>query len=90
MSESLTALIFKLNSLTSTFLTFANEAAWRNLDTFNEEKNSSSSTKRYFEGNSEARRTEITKKKTKKLKFVTHFRQQYLTRGITPNSLRAI
>ena len=49
-------------NLTSTFLAFTNEAAWRNLDTFSEQKNFSSSTKRYFQGNSEAPRTEIIKK----------------------------
>ena len=62
MSEIQTALILTWNSLTSTFLAFANKAAWRNLDTFNEQKNSPSSTKIYFQGNSEARRTEIIKK----------------------------
>ena len=35
------------------------EAAWRNLDTFHEQKKYVSSTKRYFQGNSEARHTEI-------------------------------
>ena len=52
MSESQTALIFNPK--------FA-KINW-NLDTFNEQKNSSSSTKRYFQGNSEARRTEIIQK----------------------------
>ena len=37
MSESQTALLFNL-SLTSTFLTFANEDPWRNLDTSDEQK----------------------------------------------------
>ena len=41
---------------------FANKAAWRNLDTFHGQKISFSSTKRYFQGNSEARRTEIIQK----------------------------
>ena len=62
MSESQTAPIFNLKFAKPTFLAFANEAAWRNLDTFSEQKNSSSSTKRYVQGNSEARRTEIIKK----------------------------
>ena len=50
-------------SLTSTFLAFANESAWRNLDTFHDQKNSLPSTRRYFQGNSEARRTEIIQKR---------------------------
>ena len=62
MSESQTALIFNLKSLTSTFLALANEAVWRNLDTFHEQKNYFSSTRRYFQANGEARRTEIIQK----------------------------
>ena len=62
MSESQTALIFNLKFTNINFLAFANEAAWRNLDSFHEQKNSFSSTKRYFQGNSEARRTEIIQK----------------------------
>ena len=62
MSESQTALILTWNSLTITILAYANEAAWRNLDSFHEQKNYFSSTKRYFQGNSEARRTEIIQK----------------------------
>ena len=63
MSQSQTALKFLIwNSLTLTFLAFANETARRNLDTFHEQKNSFSYTKRYFQGNGEARRTEIIQK----------------------------
>ena len=50
MSESQTAL---------TFLAFANEAGWRNLDTFHEQENSFPSTRRYFLDKREAGRTEI-------------------------------
>ena len=49
-------------SLTLTYLAFANEAAWGNLDTFHEQRNSFSSPKRYFQGNCEAPRTEIIQK----------------------------
>ena len=59
MSESQTTLIFNLKLANIIFLAFANEVAWRNLDTFHGQKNYFSSTKRYFQGNSEARRTEI-------------------------------
>ena len=62
MSESQAAQIFNPKFANINFPAFANEAAWRNLDTFHEQKNSFSSTKRYFQGNSEARRTEIIKK----------------------------
>ena len=62
ISESQTALILTWNSLTSTFHAFGNEAAWRNLDTLREQKHSFSSTKRYFQGDSEAHRTEIIQK----------------------------
>ena len=41
---------------------FTNEAAWRNVDSFHEQKNSLTSNKRYFQGNSEARHTEIIQK----------------------------
>ena len=44
---------------TSSFLAFANEAAWRNLDTFYGQKHYFSVTRRYVQGNSEARRSEI-------------------------------
>ena len=60
MSEFQTALIFNLKS--STFLAFANVAAQRNLDTFHEQKNSFSSTERYFQDNGKVRRTEIIQK----------------------------
>ena len=62
MSKSQNALIFNLKFANINFLVFANEAVWRNLDTFHEQKNSFSSTRGYFQGNSEARRTEIIQK----------------------------
>ena len=59
MSESQTALIFNL--------IFANinfpRVRKRNLDTIHDQKNSFPSTRRYFQGNSEARRTEIIQKR---------------------------
>ena len=54
--------VFDVGLSTSTFLAFANEAAWRNLDTFYDQKNYFSFTKRYFQGNSDALRTEIIQK----------------------------
>ena len=55
MLEAQTTLIFNLK--------FANINFPRvRLDTFHEQKDSFSSTKRYFQGKSEARRTEIIKK----------------------------
>ena len=55
MSESQTALILNL--------IFANKSAWRNLDSFHDQKNYFPSTRRYFQGNREARRTEIIQKR---------------------------
>ena len=55
------------NSLTSTFLAFANEAGWRNLDTFDEQKNSFPSTRRFFLDNREAGRAEIILKMRDKI-----------------------
>ena len=63
MSESQTALIFNLIFANINFARVRNESAWRNLDTFHGQKNSFSSTRRYFQGNSEARRTEIIQKR---------------------------
>ena len=62
MSESQTALIFNLTFANINFHAFAIEAGWRNLDTFHEQKNYFSSTRGYFQGNSEAHRTEIIQK----------------------------
>ena len=62
MSESQTALNFNLKFANINFLRVRKQSRRRNVDTFNEQKNSSSSTKRYFQGNSEARRTEIIRK----------------------------
>ena len=62
MPESQTALNFNLKFANINFLRVRKQSRRRNLDIFNEQKNSSSSTKRYFQGNSEARRPEIIKK----------------------------
>ena len=62
MSQSQTALIFNLKFANINLPRVANETARRNLDTFHEQKNSFFSTKRYFQGNGEARRTEIIQK----------------------------
>ena len=63
MSESQTALIFNLKFANINFSRVtANEAAWRNLDTFHWTEKFFFSTERYFQGNSEARRAEIIKK----------------------------
>ena len=65
MSESQTALILNLifANIKATFLAFANESAWRNLDTFHDLKNYFPSPRRCFQGISEARRTEIIQKR---------------------------
>ena len=63
MSECQTALISNPKFANITFHAVANEAAWRNLDTFHEQKNVFSSTERYFQDNSEARGTEIILKR---------------------------
>ena len=65
MSESQTALIFNLKFANINFSRVtANEAAWRNLDTFHWTEKFFFSTERYFQGNSdrEAHRTEIIQK----------------------------
>ena len=98
MSESSpqTALVFNLRFANINFPRVRKQSRMEKFDTFHEQKNSFSSLKRYFQGDSEARRTEIIKKMRdgfsgqQKLKFVPHFQRQYLTHGITPNSLHAI
>ena len=65
MSESQTALIFNLKFANINFSRVtANEAAWRNLDTFHWTEKFFFSTERYFQSNSdrEAHRTEIIQK----------------------------
>ena len=56
------ALFLTWNSLTSTFLAFANKDARRNLDTYHQQNNYFSFTRRYLLGNSETCRTEIIQK----------------------------
>ena len=63
MSESQTALIFNLIFASINFPPVRKESAWRNLDTFHGQENSFPSTRRYFQGNSKARRTEIMQKR---------------------------
>ena len=63
MSESWTALILNLIFANINFPRVRNESAWRRLDTFHDQKNYFSSTRRYFQGKSEARRTEIIQKR---------------------------
>ena len=48
LSESLSGLILNLKFANITFLTFANNAAWRNLDTSHQHNNSFSFTRRYI------------------------------------------
>ena len=55
MSDSQTALIFNLKFANINFPRVRKLSVWRNLDTFHEQKNSSSSTRTYFQGNSEAK-----------------------------------
>ena len=64
MSESSpqTALVFNLKFANINFPRVRKQSCMEKFDTFHEQKNSFSSTKRYFQGNSEARRTEIIKK----------------------------
>ena len=62
MSESQTAQIFNLKFASINFPRVRKRSRMEKLDTFNEQKNYSSSTRRYFQGNSEARSTEIIKK----------------------------
>ena len=62
MSESQTALIFNLKFANINFPRVRKRSRMENLDSFHEQKNSFSSTKRYFQGNSEARRTGIIQK----------------------------
>ena len=51
------------NLLTSTLFAFANKAARRNLDTFHQQNNSSSFTRRYFQSNIKTRRTDVIQKR---------------------------
>ena len=59
MSESQTALIFNVKFANINFPRVRKRSRMEKfgLDSFHEQKNSFSSTKRYFQGNSEARRT---------------------------------
>ena len=64
MSETQTALIFnlKFTNINNPRVRKRSRMEKFGLDSFHEQKNSFSSTKRYFQGNSEARRTEIIQK----------------------------
>ena len=62
MSESQTALIFNLKFANINFPRVRKQSRMEKFGHFQWTKNSSSNTKRYFQGNSEARRTEIIKK----------------------------
>ena len=62
MSESQTALIFNLIFANINFPRVRKRSHMEKFGHFQWTENSSSSTKRHFQGNSEARRTEIIKK----------------------------
>ena len=62
MLECQTALTFNLKFANINFRRVGKRSRMENLDTFHEQKNSFSSNKRYFQGNSEARGTEIIQK----------------------------
>ena len=62
MSESRTALIFNLKFANISFPRVRKRGHVEILDTFHEQKNSFSSTRTHFQGNSKARRTEIIQK----------------------------
>ena len=62
MSESQTALVFNLKFANINFPRVRKRSHMEKFGHFHEQKNSFSSTKRYFQDNSEAHRTEIIQK----------------------------
>ena len=62
MSESQTALIFNLKFANINFPRVRKRSRMEKFGHLHEQKNSFSSTRTYFQGNSEARRTEIIQK----------------------------
>ena len=63
MSESQTALIFNLIFANINFPRVRKRIRMEKFDTFHDQKNYFPSTRRYFQGNSKARRTEIIQKR---------------------------